>query len=329
MPAVGFTKPGQGGKLSFEEAPEWYAQNTEVPAEAIALIAYLEQDSRRYGQTVTPSGACEDTTCLRQQAIKRFLKYLINGISSWQATEGTAWHYAFERAVPTRVDEDDWHREVLLPRFFVGKTTANVEKDPLSDSHAVEIFPGLWTSGKLDKLKTDFTEIEDFKTQAWAGYREKKTGLWKVTHYPPKEDNVIQLNMYRRMVEVCTRVNPSKLTIRRMYRGARDAQQAWKKFDVRVMSNDELEATIRPFMERAAGIFGELRDIVLSTEDGPERQEKLVEVISKLPLDGKDKRMLGNQKCTLYCTQRPICYKMAGLVGFEDEADSESLLEIT
>lgn len=325
MPAVGFTKPGHPGKLSFEEAPKWYAENTEVPAEAIALLAKLEKDARRFGLGLSPSGADAETTCIRQLAIKKFLDYLVNGVKEWQATEGTIWHAAFEAVAPA---QDGWQREVLVPDFMEGADNIPLQRDPLSGSLELEVFDGIWMNGKVDKLRDDFTEIEDFKTKAWGGWKDRKTGMWKIRHYPPDMGAHLQLNLYRRMVEVCTGVNPSKLTLRRMYRGARDAEQAWKKFDIPVMSNDELEARIRPHIERGQEAFAMLRQIVIDNPNASKKelQPLLIEGIKTLPLDGRDKRMLRDTKCHLYCTQQPICFQLAGLVGFDDEP--QNLLEI-
>ena len=338
MPAVGFTKPGHEGWLKFEDAPEWYAEFTEVPAEAIAILVKLEGDARRYGVGLSPSAADSTTTCRRQLAIKKFLDYLINGVQEWQATEGTTWHKAFEViAPPTK----GWLREVLIPDqwFAGGPRTRGIEdlpsyiqRDPLSGSLECEVFPGIWMNGKVDKLRDDCSALEDFKTKAWGGYRDRKTKMWKIRHYPPEIGNAIQLNLYRRMVEVCTGVNPGELTIRRMYRGARDPQQAWKKYDIQVMSNDELEARIRDFTIEAQDMFATLRQIVIDNPKASkaELQDLLVEGIKKLPMEGLEQGMLNSSKCSLYCTQQPICYEMAGMVDFDStpEQGTAALLQV-
>jgi hypothetical protein len=47
-------------------------------------------------------------------------------------------------------------------------------------------------------------------------------------------------------------------------------------------------------------------------------------------MEGLDQGMLNNTKCSLYCTQQPICYAMAGMVDFDStpEKGSETLLQV-
>jgi hypothetical protein len=328
MPAVGFVKPG-GGYLSFDEAPDYYDKHTDVPWSAIALIAKLEKDARRFGLGMSPSGADGETTCIRQLAIKKFLDYLISGISSWQALEGTILHHGFEEIAPPR---PGWERELLFPDFFVNEgiilDSANWQKDPLSGSLELEMFPGIWMNGKIDLSKHDWTAIADYKTKAWSGWKDRATGKWKIRHYPPDINNRIQINLYRRAVELCTGINPTELIIHRVYRGARDAQQAWKKYRLEVMSNDELEFRIRDHVVRGQDTFQALRQIVIDNPKATkeELQELLIEGIREVPMDGLDKQMLRGTKCTLYCDQQPVCFKIAGMVGFDDKPDD--LLQI-
>ncbi len=342
MPATGYTKPkAKGESLSFEEAPNYYAEHTEVPAEALHIVTSMEGDPRRRGTNMSPSVCSERTTCIRQLAIKKFVPYLINGISEWQATEGSAWHAAFEAVTPEA--EDEYYREVLLPDFFevfvpgvekfnpvptwAGKVNwGNVRlfeyvKD-VHESHEIEVFDGIWMNGKVDKLRHDMTRIEDFKTKAWPGWKDRASGQHRVRHYPPSKDAVIQLNLYRRMVEVMTGVNPSELVIRQMYRGSRIADQSWKKYDIEVWSNDQLEFEVRPFIEKAVGHFTALKQIeddALAKGDNP--LYAIREYINELPLDGQDKHMFNGLKCSTYCTQMPICFEWANVPRFDTKPD--------
>jgi hypothetical protein len=302
---------------------------------------------------MSPSVACEKTTCIRQLAIKKFLPYLINGVSEWMATEGTAWHKAFEGVTPEV--EDEYYREVLLPDFyeifspakdsFNPPTTWKGDIDwpglikddkirlfqytPDHSSWEINLFPGIWMNGKVDKLRDDMLRIEDFKTKSWGGWKDFKTGQHKIKHYPPDRGATIQLNLYRRMVEVVTGVNPKELVIRRMYRGARVAAEAWKKYDIDVWSNDELEANIRPHVDRAVAAFTDLKGIEdrhVSNESDP--IPELLAYINQLPLDGHQKHMLNGTKCPLYCTQMPICFELAKMVRFETKPDECRLVHI-
>jgi hypothetical protein len=330
MPAVGFTRAGQPGALSFEEAPDWYDANTNVPWAAIALVAQLEKDVRRFGMGLSPSGADEETTCIRQLAIKKFLDYLINGISTWQAMEGTILHHAFESIAPPR---PGWYRELLFPDYFVENDIlhpdANVQRDPLSGSLELEMFDGIWMNGKLDLVREDWLKLSDYKSKAWGGWRDRKTRAWKIKHYPPDMGQHLQLNLYRRAIELCTGVNPKELKIDRVYRGARDANQAWIPYNIPVMANAELEARIRPHVEAGQDAFAMLRQIVIDNPKATkeELQALLIEGIKEIPMDGLDKGMLRNTKCTEYCTQQPICFRLAGMVDFDSEPDD--LLAIT
>jgi hypothetical protein len=326
MPAVGFTMPGHEGSLSFEEAPKWYEQNTETPAEAIRIVASLEGDPRRRGVNLSPSNGCPANFCLRQVALKKFIKYLINGVSEWQATEGSAWHKAFEDVTPKTADE--YHRELLLPDGLLDVlgpeawakhkregTCRWFQYTPDHESCEVQLFPGIWMNGKVDKLREDMLRIEDFKTKAWAGWKDRKTGAHKIRHYPPGKSETIQLNLYRRMVEVITGINPQELVIRRMYRGARLADEAWKKYDMDVLSNDELEANVRPHVERSVGVLTTLKEIEeAELAAGRDPESALLAEIAKLEMTGHVKGFFNNQKCSLYCTQMPICFELGNMV---------------
>jgi hypothetical protein len=349
MPAVCFTKPGHEGVVSFADAPAWYDKNTEVPGEAIRLLAMLEGDPRRLGINLSPSSLDVSTTCKRQLLLKKFFPYAIDGIAEWQATEGTAWHAAFDSVVP-REDNDAWHREVLIPDHFLAEEEiiyeegmGHCESDdmvkekygdnvrlwkytPTHESWEVQIFPGIWVNGRCDKLKKDLSTIEDFKTKAWAGYLDRKTGIHKIRHYPPGESDGIQLNAYARMVEVLTGTSPETLTIRRMYRGARDAKQAWKKYDIDRWSADELESKIRPHVEEFVKHATAMKDIKDTEEAlGHDPTAALLLYIDNVSMDGE--HMFNGKKCSLYCTQMPICFARAGKVRFETRADECQIIK--
>jgi hypothetical protein len=340
MPAVGYTKPGEDGSLSFEDAPAWYEQNTEIPAEAIRLVTSLEGDPRRRGTNLSPSNSCGQITCVRQLAIKKFIPYLVSGISEWAATEGTAWHKAFESITPKV--EDEYHREMLLPDDVLDllgfEAWAKHKREgtirlfrytPTHESWEVRLFDGIWMNGKVDKLKHCFTRIEDFKTKGWPGWKDFKTGQQKVKHRAPGMDAAIQLNLYRRMVEVITGVNPQELVIRRMYRGSKIADESWKKYDVEVWSNDELEARIRPHVDHAVKVFSTLKDIELAEcSAGRDPVPALLDEIDKLELTGHKKNLFNGTKCPLYCTQMPICFARAGMVRFETKPGETRLVQI-
>ena len=335
MPAVCYTKPGTPDTLTFEEAPAWYDENTEVPEEAIRLLTELEGDPRRLGINLSPSSLSERTTCKRQLLIKKFFPYAIDGTSEWQATEGTIWHKAFDAIVPKQ--DDRWHREVLLPNALMGdrKTDPTLtrykqliedgtlklwEYTPHHSSWEVQIFPGIWVNGRVDKLAKDLSEIQDFKTKAFPGWKDRKTNSWKVKHWPPGDDERIQLGAYARMVEVLTGTRPPKETIRQMYRGSRIAKESWKKYPLEPMENDELEAKIRPHVETFTGWATEMKCLKDETEaKGENPLPVLGAYLDRVPLDGT--RMFNDTKCSLYCTQMPICFALAGKVRFETRPD--------
>jgi hypothetical protein len=338
MPAVCFTKPGEEGVVSFADAPAWYDENTEVPGEAIRLLTQLEGDPRRLGINLSPSGLDAETTCKRQLLLKKFFPYAIDGIAEWQATEGTAWHAAFDSVVP-REDNDDWHREALLPDDLLDHMGPDawaklIKEDkvrlwhytPTHSSWEVQIFPGIWVNGRCDKLSKDLSTIEDFKTKAWAGWLDRKTGQHKIRHYPPGDSDGIQLNAYARMVEVVTGTSPEKLVIRRMYRGARDAKEAWKKYEIPRWSNDELESRIRPHVEAFVGhavAMKEIKDRLEAADEDP--TAALLQYLNDVPMDGT--HMFNGKKCSLYCTQMPICFAQAGKVRFETRADECQIIK--
>ncbi len=336
MPAVCYTKPGEGGYLSFDDAPAWYDQNTEVPSEAIRLLTSLEGDPRRLGLNLSPSSLASRSTCIRQLLIKKFFPYAIDGTAEWQATEGTIWHKAFDAIVPKQ--DDRWYREALLPNDLLPRVGANRwaklvedgllrfwEYTPYHSSWEVQIFPDIWVNGRTDKLAKDLSEIQDFKTKAFPGWKDRKTGTWKVRHYPPDEDVTIQLNAYRRMVEVLTGVNPETLTVRQMYRGSKIAKESWKKYDIEVWSNDQLESKIRPHVETFRGHAVAMKEIKDEAEAaGNDPMPGLFKYLAQVPLDGE--RMFNGLKCPMYCTQMPICFEQAGKVRFDSAPGETSLI---
>jgi len=331
MPAVCFTKPGTPDTLSFEDAPSWYDENTEVPEEAIRCIIEHEGDPRRLGLNLSPSTLCERTTCKRQLLLKKFFPYAIDGAAEWQAEEGTIWHKAFDAVVPKT--DDRWYREVLLPNNLLVSLGANrwnklVDDDvlrfwkytPTHSSWEVQIFPGVWVNGRADKLKKDFSEIQDFKTKAWSGWKDRKTNAHKIRHYPPGDDERIQLGAYQRMVEVLTGTRPEKLTIRQMYRGSRIAKESWKKYSLDPMSNDELESKIRQHVEQFTTWATEMKSLKDDAEKGGKNPlPVLAAYMDRVPLDGE--KMFNGLKCSLYCTQMPFCYQIANKVRFETKPD--------
>jgi hypothetical protein len=331
MPAVCFTKPGTPDTLSFEDAPAWYDENTEVPEEAIRCLIEHEGDPRRLGLNLSPSTLYDRNTCSRQLLLKKFFPYAIDGAAEWQAEEGTIWHKAFDSVVPKV--EDRWHREMLLPDDLLPLIGAAawaklIDEDkirlwhytPHHQSWEVQIFPGIWINGRVDKLEKNLTEIQDFKTKAWSGWKDRKTNSHKIRHYPPGQGEGIQLGAYSRMVEVVTGTRPTKEIIRQMYRGSRIAKESWKKYELDQMANDELEAKIRPHVERFVGWATEMKSLKDDAEtSGKNPLPVLSAYLDRVPLDGE--KMFNCLKCSLYCTQMPICFKLANKVRFETSMD--------
>lgn len=327
MPAYGFTKPGSadGGALSFEDAPEWYDENTEIPSEAIRIIAASEGDPRRRSTNLSPSSCGERGTCLRQLALKKFIPYLIDGCSEWQATEGTIYHEAFENAAP---EDDPWHREVELPKFlktvdearFDELVAAGMIREKATSGWEMQVLDGIWMSGRVDKLKKDLTEIQDFKTKAWPGWKDRKTGAHKVRHYPPSDDVKIQLNLYGLMVAKLFDVEVPGLVIRQVYKGTRIAKETFKRHELDVIPEGELDLMIRGFVEKAVEQFEHLRRIELDCDvRGVDPVPEILEEINKMEMTGQVKNMFNGTKCALYCTQMPICFELAGNVRFDTD----------
>ena len=116
------------------------------------------------------------STCRREVILENVFDYVLDPYSLWLAKEGNLWD-----AVLASVEVGEgWLREVSLP---ADPTRADAKRYPWIEAHGddrehpkvrrcpedgklrVEIFPGIWVRGRIDRLSTDFKHLIDHKTK--------------------------------------------------------------------------------------------------------------------------------------------------------------------
>lgn len=305
MPIAYFIDPKTMEHVPIEKAVEHFEETGISPGEVIQAIIDDLDDARRQWLHLSPSIMNPDVNCRREIVINRTLPIGLDPLTLWSAYEGTAWHRAFNLIAQSY---GGWYREMALP----GKEDAahpkvrKVEHNG-QEFYEVEVFPGIWLSGVADRVKEDYSILTDFKSTNYPWTRRKDE-----TPYDYAESQVqgwsIQVNLYKKMIEILKGIRPSEMWAWRIYRGSRNRNFTFRKLPIPFMDDERLEAKIR---EHATTLHGYL-EAAHNADPGPDREA----VIKGIPLDGKDKRMYNNQKCPLYCSAKDTCYKLAGLTVF-------------
>lgn len=305
MPIANFIDPKTLELVSIEEAVAHFEETGLSPGEVIQAIIDDRDDARRKWLHLSPSILNPENNCRREIAIQRFLPFNLDPLSMWSAYEGTAWHRAFN-LIGENVS--GWHKELALP----GPADVDHPKVRKVESegqtfYELEVFPGIWLSGVADRVREDFKVITDFKSTNYPWTRTKDAPPMDFAESQIRSYQ-IQVNLYGRMVELLKGTTIEELWVWRIYRGSRNRNFTFRKLPIPKVSPELLESKIR---EHAETLDGFLR-ATHAAEPGPERDA----VVNGIPMDGKDKRMYNDQKCSLYCGARDVCYKLAGHTVF-------------
>jgi hypothetical protein len=326
MPIVGLVSPKTGEKFSIEEGIKHFEEEGIMPAEAIQAMLNSAAGHGGFHARVSPSICDPETTCRREQVLKRFLDYYLDPFVIWNAQEGILWHDIFEFAGKGL---EGWKQEVVLPPDDA--LAENVIRDPDDASLTYEIFPGIFMRGRVDKHDDPFTTITDFKTENWPKtYGKSNIPSKDWGEKKAKRDWPIQLSLYAFMLEAKLGKLPEKLFVWRMYRGSREKTLTFRKFEVPLLSKEmvwgeigEHVTSLVRFLQGAMGIKREADEReALPVKESPQlkknvsAQEAVKNFCRTIPMDGKDRAMFGNQKCFRYCVMQDICFGLEGKTVF-------------
>jgi hypothetical protein len=279
MPLVGLRDPQTLEVFDLKNAVEHFEEAGLVPREITALVAQEGEGRINSRPFISPSIMDPGSTCRRQMMIERYLDYVLDIHKVWAAKEGGVWHDAFASIGAG----DDWYNEYMLPPQHKGRTVKRME-----------IFPGVWIRGIVDRAKKDWSEVHDFKTTKPA---KKDYGL--------KQDWKVQVNIYARMIEQLYGVKP-KMYVWRMIRGSYEPSNVFRKFSVPELTDAEW-AKVQAFSESLVAKLEACEALV-------DEKEAIKMLIKNTPMDGIG--MFGNKKCELYCAVQEQCYSIEGIPTF-------------
>lgn len=318
MPIKSLIGPN-GERVALEDAPTYFDEIGLIPMEATAAMLGHEMRARTEHTMLSPSKMDPEKVCRRQVVIENFLPYDLEPMVLWEAWEGTLWHRVFVREGQTLIGDC---REISLPRpEDTGKPgVREIENGIL----AIEVFPGIWMRGTLDRLKDDLESLTDHKTQRTPGTtwtKDSKTGekVAKLQDYG--ERNVpqwaLQLNIYGFMVEKVFGSFPKHLWIWRTYRGCYDRAAIFRKFPIPRLSKDEVWAKVGTLATTLQSYLREAEEIRVGEEaQGRDPVAALERFIKGIPMDGKDKHMFNGKKCTMFCEVKDLCFKLANVLDW-------------
>ena len=310
MPLAGLWSPQLGQRLSLDEAP-WALEDAGImPAEVVAAIIRGEDAPHRLGPFLSPSQASPDTTCRREVAIKKYVEYYLDPLTLWEAQEGSAWHRAL--SIAGRLDGIDY--EVEVPTAALIAQGGNITPDSHGALRA-EIFPGIFMHGTIDMLDRQRFVLRDIKTTRYPKEVKKRNPETGEVEFAPadygcKDEWVLQTNLYRRLLEVVYGMALKEIWVWRIYRGSWNRRYTFRKFAIPQVPNDKLEAHIGEHC-RSSQQFFEL------IEKAPTPEARLA-ALDAVPMDGEKRGMFNNKKCSMYCSVRNECWRLAGRPTLED-----------
>lgn len=305
-----FQAPGLPEVVSLEDAPRIFEEAGIMPQEAVQAMIDSESVEHEEHTLISPSKLIASHTCRREVLIKHFLPYDADPFALWAALEGTLWHAAFAHAGKKL---DGWLRELSLPRPVdiekLGGKLARVE-----GVLAIEVLPGLFMRGTLDRLSLDYRELGDHKTQKYS-----KTDYADQSKFGPgdAENWRVQLSVYAFMVEDVFGVKPDRAFVWRTYRGSLDRARTFRKIPITLLSREQV-------LERVGEFAYSLRDILAQAQSirakahaaGLDPTPELEALARATPMDGYEKQQFNGKKCPLYCVARKVCFGLAGIPEF-------------
>lgn len=315
MPLRAFLHPQTGEAVDFTAAPAVFETEGLLPAEVTAAL--IEQESRSHEEhsLVSPSKLSPDTICRREQVIRHFLPYDTNPLVFWDAMEGTLWH---QTLVAAGDKVDGYYRELSLPR---PEDATHPAVKQVEGVLAVEVWPGIYMRGTVDRLREDLVEMIDHKTQRFPQTAKggaptdfadpDPKGRWKGNRWEWEP----QINAYRFIVETLMGTAPTELWVWRTYRGSRSREHTFRKVPVGVLTRDQLWARVGEFVTDLTARLGEavaVRDSTLARGEDP--TPALEALVRATPMDGYEKRIFNGQKCDHYCACKAKCWELAGML---------------
>jgi hypothetical protein len=293
MPLTHLHDPINGNDVPLEEAVAYFEDQGILPAEVIQKILNSANDPRRLDDHLSPSVANPSTTCRREQVIKRFKDYSLDPLVVWEAMEGTVWHEVFAKMTE---GSEEWYCELPVPSPD-DEDQENVKRTE-EDVLVVEVFPGIWLSGVVDRINKDFSTLIDHKTQRFS---KKDWGF--------KPDWKLQINLYALMLERTKGKKPEQLGVWRTYRGCYERDRTFRFFPCPPMTESTIHATIREHCESLQDYLTRARQAYKSGDE-----ELLNKIVKEIPMDGKT--MFNGKKCSQYCSVQKICFGLEGLPTF-------------
>ena len=244
------------------------------------------------------NGPCESyslgTGCPREALLSRFVGVRPSPVSFNSIQWGKAVHKYLES-----IDNGGWWHEYPIP---------NEGMEPAT------LFDGIPIWGTVDRLKKDFTEMEDYKCQgdrAYTFHINKQPGVVKAEH-------AAQLNVYSMMLKKLFDKEPKSM---RVWYGCMTASgmAPWDRCDVPRMSEEQI-ASIRPgggvytFGQIIHIVHAAFKDIRKLLESKDLQAKELVEtvkgMVEQIPFVGES--MYGKKKCEKYC----ICPGDCANIGY-------------
>lgn len=300
MPLTKIKNPETFEEMDLDKAPGLLEEAGILPLEVTNLLVEDAQRGSPAGAIyVSPSIIDPTTVCQRSVITERFKDYAVDPATVWAAKEGTIWHSALCQGAG-----DMWMNEIALP------ADPENEGDDWRPGHGddrhhpltqrcedgklrLEVWPGVLMRCRIDRVDNDWQKITDFKTQRPA---KRDYGL--------KQGWTNQMNIYKKFVQMLRGTDPD-LVVWRIYRGAYNVETAFRRFEVPILPEGPMNA-IGKFGLLLHGRLKEAKSIVDSGGD-------LDAFIKTIPMDGE--QIWGGKRCD-YCSVRPLCHKIQGLVTF-------------
>lgn len=286
-------KTYDGQTVEIADAARWFEDNGYMPYEAAAAVIKDVFNPKREGIRVSPSMMTPGSTCKREVVIQKTMEYDVELMRLWEAMEGTLFHEALSAAGAG----GDWEYEVELPQ---SEQQGLTRWDERTQVYEAEIFTGMWTHGTADKVNREWTELHDFKTARFPKLKKDGTPY----DYGVKDEWTIQLNLYRRLMELCrpeTRVE--RIWVWRMYKGSWDRRFTFRKLAIPLLDYGLLEDKVRSHYEQLKG------SLILA--DQAVSQAEREQIIRAMAMDGQG--MFGGKKCSEYCAVNKICFDIQGI----------------
>jgi hypothetical protein len=293
MPLTHLHDPVNGIDIPLEQAPEYFEHQGLIPMEVTQALLNTANDPRRLDEHLSPSVADPDTTCRREQIIRRFMPYSLDPMVTWEAMEGTVWHNAFSAMSE---GNQDWFSELPIP----GPDDEDLPhvKRTTEDVLVVETLPGIWLSGVVDRVSRDFKTLVDHKTQRFSKRDWGFKSGWK-----------LQINLYVLMIKRTKDVEPEQLAVWRTYRGSYERDRTFRYFPCPKMNVDEIDSKIRKHCE---DLQKRLVEAKAAYDAGD--QAAIEDLIKNTPMDGQT--MFNGKKCSQYCSVQKVCFGLEGLPTF-------------